>query len=453
MIFMRWGPWPALTPLLFHAVDQNPSIKFYVIADQWPAVARWPTNAIFRNTSVRELQIRLQHRVCDLFPEAGCKDRQPEISVAGSLAKISDIKPMMGVLLRDVLQGCGFWGIMQEDVLFGSLRHFLTETLLAAYDTISPIPSPHYSFGPLMLYRNTPQVNELFTRSRNLSFVLGVRRYTVFDEWWGPLIDDMPTLIDQEARAGRLRAFAVSAAASSSGPHAPWICDNYAYPPSESRGCGLHCTGRQEVKTRHYDDTTLFTWRRRGRSSHLWPGFFARHAGMRSESSSHESHLTSSESTSCAGEGPLLAVHMHGSKLMPAFANLSSSTHLQLLVSSTSEFLVSKYGVLVRSSPDAFAWFSGLLPKATHTLVAERDLDAALAALMQVRNETGEEARVQMDQVVLRALDPQHRTVRAASLPADEQAALHLRGAVAERPAGSRPGGQGRRWRGAHISR
>ena len=51
---------------------------------------------------------------------------------------------------------------MQDDVLPGRLRDWLTLPVLAHHDVVSPLPRPFASCGPFMVYRNAPHVNALY---------------------------------------------------------------------------------------------------------------------------------------------------------------------------------------------------------------------------------------------------------------------------------------------------
>ena len=59
-----------------------------------------------------------------------------------SAAKVNDLKPMWGVVFADMLARYAWWGYLQEDLLLGDLRAFLTPALLATHDVICPYLAP-----------------------------------------------------------------------------------------------------------------------------------------------------------------------------------------------------------------------------------------------------------------------------------------------------------------------
>lgn len=69
--------------------------------------------------------------------------------------KTTDFFPAFGEIYRDLFSGYDFWGYLDNDIILGDLRSFLTEDILQKYDKISP--TSHFS-----LLRNTPRLNSLY---------------------------------------------------------------------------------------------------------------------------------------------------------------------------------------------------------------------------------------------------------------------------------------------------
>ena len=157
MLMMRWGSWPPWIALTMRTLELNPTVSFSVVGDAPPTVLHWPSNCKFVRLSMAAV-MRRAHTVLGASPPG-------HMRLAGTASKISDFKPMLGALFPELLTGCAFWGYMQEDQFLGSMRSFLDEPLLRAYDTISPLPSPMYNAGPFMVYRHSPQVDNLYRRS------------------------------------------------------------------------------------------------------------------------------------------------------------------------------------------------------------------------------------------------------------------------------------------------
>ena len=103
--------------------------------------------------------------------------------------KVNDFKPLFGYLFPDLTKGYDWWGHMDNDVIVGNLRQFLTDKVLRQSDIITGLPGVpqtghYYTYGAFTLYRNTQTVNELFRLSAlPLESILGNRHAMCFDEW------------------------------------------------------------------------------------------------------------------------------------------------------------------------------------------------------------------------------------------------------------------------------
>ncbi len=98
--------------------------------------------------------------------------------------KICDFRPMYGQIFQEYVEGYDFWGYSDLDILWGSIRKFVTDQVLEKYDRI-------YTNGYLSFYRNTEEVNCWY---RTLTVQPGREEWeTVFsteqnweyDEWAG----------------------------------------------------------------------------------------------------------------------------------------------------------------------------------------------------------------------------------------------------------------------------
>ena len=308
MIMMRWGSWPSWIALTIRTLQLNPTITFHIVGDQKPGTFGWPDNCRFHKLTVSDVMKRAQ-QVLGASPGS--------LEIAGTASKISDFKPMLAALYPEMVEGCGFWGYMQEDQFLGSMRSFLDEPMLSAFDTISPLPQPMYNAGPFMLYRRSKQVDALYRRSAEWRRVVRDPSYMVFDEWWGPsLRDHMPAVIGREARQGRLRAYTAQGLGDAADKKV-WLTDDFVYgqidgarveytdvtaagraeaamatkraaamgpsamgpspppPPQEEVQPLTIAPGDQFADPaqpklqRWYDDTAMVTWRR----GYLWGGF------------------------------------------------------------------------------------------------------------------------------------------------------------------------------------
>jgi hypothetical protein len=94
--------------------------------------------------------------------------------------KLCDFKPAYGILFSDFLLEYDFWGMCDIDVIFGRIREFITEDLLSEFDIINT--RHDYLTGSFLLFRNTFEINSLFTKSKDYKKVFTSDRHFCFDE-------------------------------------------------------------------------------------------------------------------------------------------------------------------------------------------------------------------------------------------------------------------------------
>lgn len=98
--------------------------------------------------------------------------------------KVIDFKPLFAHLFPEEVQGYDWWGHIDNDMVLGNVRRFITPSVLNENDIISA--HPNKTFGPFTLYRNTNQVNELFRLAEQpLKDIFATKNVMGFDEWGG----------------------------------------------------------------------------------------------------------------------------------------------------------------------------------------------------------------------------------------------------------------------------
>ena len=108
--------------------------------------------------------------------------------------KVVDFKPLFAYLFPEEVRGYDWWGHADNDLVLGDIRHFLTQDLLSQYDVLSPMSGQGngqgllFSWGPLMFYRNTEKINELFRHGTHpLKDLIDTSDPHFLDEWGGGL--------------------------------------------------------------------------------------------------------------------------------------------------------------------------------------------------------------------------------------------------------------------------
>lgn len=142
----------------------NPTVNWLIVTND-KSTYDYPSNVNVVLSSFDELRQKIQ----SLF--------QFQISLE-SPYKLCDYRPLYGEVFKEYVEGYDFWGYCDNDLIFGDIRHFLTDEILEKSDKV-------LSRGHLSLYRNTTYMNR-FVLDHTDDFYKTV--YTSFqgfsfDEW------------------------------------------------------------------------------------------------------------------------------------------------------------------------------------------------------------------------------------------------------------------------------
>jgi hypothetical protein len=96
--------------------------------------------------------------------------------------KVIDFKPLFAYLFPELVSGYEWWGHMDNDLMLGDVRRFLTPEILEQNDIISGVHKK--SWGPFTLYRNSNVTNDLFKLAPGpLRRIFDNETALFFDEW------------------------------------------------------------------------------------------------------------------------------------------------------------------------------------------------------------------------------------------------------------------------------
>ena len=102
--------------------------------------------------------------------------------------KICDYRGAFGFVFSDYLEGYDFWGFGDLDLVYGDIRHFLTDEILSKFKVI-------LGYGHLTLYKNDEDCNHFFeTRMDGFQYFKDVfknPRNSLFDEFLRGGLSDM----------------------------------------------------------------------------------------------------------------------------------------------------------------------------------------------------------------------------------------------------------------------
>jgi len=124
LVTVWFGDWRGWINLNLESCARNPDITWFFLHDQPAPPAHQPANVHFVSTSLAEIASRYQHltgrAIALTTPYKAC-----------------DLKPLLGPMFPELLTGYEWWGYCDTDLLWGNLRHFLTDDVLARHDIIT----------------------------------------------------------------------------------------------------------------------------------------------------------------------------------------------------------------------------------------------------------------------------------------------------------------------------
>lgn len=131
--------------LFLQSCSFNPDIDWFIFTDN-DAKSIYP-NIYFIKITFEDLKKRIQ------------KQYDFEILLDNPY-DLCDFKVAYGEIFQDYIREYDFWGFCDCDLIFGNLRHFVTDDILDTYDKI-------YLRGHCTLFRNNAEINSLYRRSIN----------------------------------------------------------------------------------------------------------------------------------------------------------------------------------------------------------------------------------------------------------------------------------------------
>jgi hypothetical protein len=165
-IIPYFGPWPDWFEFFLKSCSWNPSITWLIYCDNIIPQAL-PENVQLIKTSITELSSLISKQL-GIIPQI----HHPY--------KFVDFKPAYGLIFKDDLLNCDYWGYCDLDLVFGKINTFINTEFLEKYDVISP--AKNFIPGHFALFRNTEKINNLFMDSPNWKYVMTDPKCFCFDE-------------------------------------------------------------------------------------------------------------------------------------------------------------------------------------------------------------------------------------------------------------------------------
>lgn len=136
-----FGKLPVNFDLWLKSCATNTEVDFLIITDDHTSF-HYPANVKVYYSQFDELKARIRK----MYDFDVLIDRPWRLSL---------FKPAYGELFEEELRGYLFWGYCDADLMWGDIRSFVTDEILAQYERIG-------TKGHASIYKNTPEVNQRY---------------------------------------------------------------------------------------------------------------------------------------------------------------------------------------------------------------------------------------------------------------------------------------------------
>jgi hypothetical protein len=169
-----FGKAPLWLPAFLVSCRENPDVQWLLYTD-CDVPGPLPENVTLKPMGVSELA----SRAADVF------GTQVEIQSASAKVKrvsrkACDLKIGYGEMFSEDLKPFDFWACSDLDIVWGNVRHFVTDSLLQQYDIISS--RADRLSGHFTLYRNAAPFNRTFELIPDLEIAMANPKYRHLDE-------------------------------------------------------------------------------------------------------------------------------------------------------------------------------------------------------------------------------------------------------------------------------
>lgn len=166
MLIPYFGQWPFWMPFFLESCRHNADINWLIFTD-CGTPENLPQNVVIEAISPTDYYQLVSDRLgIDFFPS--------------DAYKLCDIKPALGFIHTDRLEGYDFFGFGDIDVIYGNLREYFTAARLTRYQFLST--HERRVAGHLCLMRNTRQNRELFKRIKQWQVRFTDNQHHALDE-------------------------------------------------------------------------------------------------------------------------------------------------------------------------------------------------------------------------------------------------------------------------------
>lgn len=166
IVIPYFGKWPFWINFFIESCRFNPTINWLIYTD-CGGVDHCPKNVTIKSMTYQDYCELVSAKLNIIF-----KPINPY--------KLCDIRPAYGLIHREELANYNFWGFGDIDLIYGDIRHFLTNERLALYDVFSNHSTR--TSGHLCLIRNLADLRLAYKKIPNWQHKFTTQQHLAIDE-------------------------------------------------------------------------------------------------------------------------------------------------------------------------------------------------------------------------------------------------------------------------------
>jgi len=186
LVVPYFGTWPEWMDAMLISCAWNPEIDWLFLSD-CSAPSEYPPNVHFHSSTLLEVA------------ELATKTLGFPVYLKRAY-KLCDLKPAYGLMFSNLLKDYDFWGHCDPDILWGSIRRFMTPKMLDRYDILTSRKDA--LAGHFCIYRNEDRINRICLKTPEWERMLNhsEKSYMLDEAFFSDLVEE---LADQ----GEIRVF------------------------------------------------------------------------------------------------------------------------------------------------------------------------------------------------------------------------------------------------------
>ncbi|MDX1802648.1 MAG: DUF6625 family protein [Alcanivorax sp.] len=166
VVIPYFGSWPGWMPFFMESCRLNSSVDWLFFTDCGDLPDK-PANLSLKHMSFTDY--------CRLVQEKTGVPFRPK-----NAYKLCDIKPLLGFIHAQELDGYDFWAFGDIDLVYGDLRSWLTDSVLRKYDLVSS--HDRRVSGHFCLFRNNEKLTNAFRSVKGWQLSISNPEHVFFDE-------------------------------------------------------------------------------------------------------------------------------------------------------------------------------------------------------------------------------------------------------------------------------